>query len=51
MLRKRAGVNMPARQESPYFTRCALIGLLLIARQISQHIEASDKITAIAVSI
>ena len=51
MLRKKARVNMPDRQEIPYITRCALIGLLLTARQISQPTKASDKITAIAVNI
>ena len=51
MLKKKARVYIPASQESPYITRCPLIGLLLAARQINQPMKASDRTTAMAVNI
>lgn len=51
MLKKKARVNMPATQESPYIAMWALIGFLLTACQINHPMKASDKIIPIAVNI
>jgi len=51
MLKKKARVNMPATQESPYIAMYALIAFFLAACQISHPIKANDKIIPTAVNI